>query len=281
MAHRPSSGSSSSSPGAGADTSLTKIFVGGLAWETQCESMRRYFEQFGEIVEAVVIVDKHTGRSKGYGFVTFREPEAARQACMNPAPFIDGRRTNCNLAVLGAHRSRPASPLFQGTRFLPLMGDLSGQAVIGGAPQFGHPLPFPYHHQGYPYPSPLHGYPAYSAEYYASPTMYNPYASHPQQLGGAVYQHQVPFSPTFQHIQSQNMQQQSAGQQEPQVQRGGPFAMPPSPLNLPPYFFPPPFIQSPGHLSPSASQDPSTSRLVLQAPPFTPAGGGPDHQSSG
>ena len=55
--------------GSSVDTTLTKIFVGGLAWETQCETMRRYFEQFGEIVEAVVITDKTTGRSKGYGFV--------------------------------------------------------------------------------------------------------------------------------------------------------------------------------------------------------------------
>lgn len=52
------------------DTTYTKIFVGGLAWETQRETMRRYFEQFGEILEAVVINDRNTGRSKGYGFVS-------------------------------------------------------------------------------------------------------------------------------------------------------------------------------------------------------------------
>jgi RNA recognition motif-containing protein len=52
------------------DTTYTKIFVGGLAWETQRDTMRRYFEQFGEILEAVVITDKNTGRSKGYGFVS-------------------------------------------------------------------------------------------------------------------------------------------------------------------------------------------------------------------
>lgn len=53
------------------DTTYTKVFVGGLAWETQKETMRKYFEQFGEILEAVVITDKNTGRSKGYGFVCF------------------------------------------------------------------------------------------------------------------------------------------------------------------------------------------------------------------
>lgn len=56
------------------DTTLTKVFVGGLAWETQRETMRRYFEQFGEILEAVVITDKNTGRSKGYGFVSVFKP---------------------------------------------------------------------------------------------------------------------------------------------------------------------------------------------------------------
>lgn len=53
------------------DTTLTKVFVGGLAWETQTDEMRKYFEQFGDILEAVIITDKITGKSKGYGFVSF------------------------------------------------------------------------------------------------------------------------------------------------------------------------------------------------------------------
>lgn len=52
------------------DTTYTKIFVGGLAWETKRDTLKRYFDQFGEILEAVVITDRNTGRSKGYGFVT-------------------------------------------------------------------------------------------------------------------------------------------------------------------------------------------------------------------
>jgi RNA recognition motif-containing protein len=51
------------------DTTYTKVFVGGLAWETHKETMKKHFEQFGEILEAVVITDKASGRSKGYGFV--------------------------------------------------------------------------------------------------------------------------------------------------------------------------------------------------------------------
>ncbi|KAG6575302.1 putative RNA-binding protein ARP1, partial [Cucurbita argyrosperma subsp. sororia] len=80
------------------DTTFTKIFVGGLAWDTQRHTLKRYFEQFGEILEAVIITDKTTGRSKGYGFVTFKNPDSAIRASQNPSPVIDGRTANCNLA---------------------------------------------------------------------------------------------------------------------------------------------------------------------------------------
>ena len=57
-------------PHSSADTSLTKVFVGGLAWETPKEAMKDHFEKYGDILEAVIISDKLTGRSKGYGFVS-------------------------------------------------------------------------------------------------------------------------------------------------------------------------------------------------------------------
>ncbi|KAF4382244.1 hypothetical protein G4B88_011573 [Cannabis sativa] len=71
------------------DTTLTKVFVGGLAWETPKEAMRDHFQKYGEILEAVIISDKLTGRSKGYGFVTFKEPEAAKKACEEATPIIN------------------------------------------------------------------------------------------------------------------------------------------------------------------------------------------------
>ncbi|CAI0411641.1 unnamed protein product [Linum tenue] len=86
------------------DTTLTKVFVGGLAWETPKDAMRDHFDKYGEILEAVIISDKLTGRSKGYGFVTFKEAEAAKKACEDATPIINGRRANCNLASLGARR---------------------------------------------------------------------------------------------------------------------------------------------------------------------------------
>ncbi|KAK1435473.1 hypothetical protein QVD17_01237 [Tagetes erecta] len=80
------------------DTTFTKVFVGGLAWETPNAELRTYFEQFGHILEAVIITDKITGKSKGYGFVTFDDAESAKRACNDPNPVIDGRRANCNIA---------------------------------------------------------------------------------------------------------------------------------------------------------------------------------------
>ncbi|XP_061336466.1 uncharacterized protein LOC133283601 isoform X2 [Gastrolobium bilobum] len=118
------------------DTTSTKIFVGGLAWETQRDTMRRYFEQFGEILEAVVITDKNTGRSKGYGFVTFKDPEAAKKACQNPSPIIDGRRANCNIASIGAKKNRPQTP--QHGRFRPAPSMLASPAYHGLSSTFVH-----------------------------------------------------------------------------------------------------------------------------------------------
>ncbi|OQR76606.1 rrm motif containing protein-like [Tropilaelaps mercedesae] len=50
------------------DTTFTKIFVGGLPYHTTDKSLRQFFEVFGEIEEAVVITDRQTGKSRGYGF---------------------------------------------------------------------------------------------------------------------------------------------------------------------------------------------------------------------
>jgi hypothetical protein len=55
------------------DTTLTKLFVGGLPYHTTDKSLREHFEVYGEIEEAVVITDRQTGKSRGYGFVSKKE----------------------------------------------------------------------------------------------------------------------------------------------------------------------------------------------------------------
>ncbi|XP_055833517.1 uncharacterized protein LOC129902329 isoform X2 [Solanum dulcamara] len=165
----PAQGSGSSAAGSGVpffnspfgDTTFTKVFVGGLAWETQSDTLRRYFEQFGEILEAVVITDKNTGRSKGYGFVTFRDPESTRRACADPAPIIDGRRANCNLASLG--RPRPSVQFGRLRSSTPFPAGLpAARGAYAGS--FGYQQPVSYgYQQGLMY-SP-YGYATYGADY--------------------------------------------------------------------------------------------------------------------
>ncbi|RZC73862.1 hypothetical protein C5167_049342 [Papaver somniferum] len=164
------------------DTTYTKIFVGGLAWETQRDTMRRYFEQFGEIQEAVVITDKNTGRSKGYGFVTFKDPDSAVRACQDPSPVIDGRRANCNLACLGAQRPHPLSASQHGLgRFRP------GHGSVVTAPTYEGSSASTYFNQPSPYTFPYstYGYSGYSQENMYQMNYYNVYGG--QQIPAAAY----------------------------------------------------------------------------------------------
>ncbi|CAN8291915.1 unnamed protein product [Cochlearia groenlandica] len=112
------------------DTTHTKVFIGGLAWETPTEEMRSYFDQFGEILEAVIITDKTTGKSKGYGFVTFQDSESATRAVADPNPVIDGRKANCNIASFG--RPRPSTPRGRGQGGSPSQYHGGGQSVYTG-----------------------------------------------------------------------------------------------------------------------------------------------------
>jgi RNA recognition motif-containing protein len=76
-----------------------KLFIGGLSWDTTDHSLRSAFERFGDVNEAVVISDRETGRSRGFGFVTFGESSAARTAMeeMN-GTSLDGRTLVVNEA---------------------------------------------------------------------------------------------------------------------------------------------------------------------------------------
>ena len=77
----------------------TKLYVGGLAWATTDDGLRTAFEKFGEVADAKVITDRETGRSRGFGFVTFATEEAAESAMnqMNGSQ-LDGRTLNVNEA---------------------------------------------------------------------------------------------------------------------------------------------------------------------------------------
>ncbi len=69
-----------------------KLFIGSLSWNVDDESLREAFAKYGEITEAKVIRHRDSGRSRGFGFVTFTDGEAATTAIaeMNGAE-LDGR----------------------------------------------------------------------------------------------------------------------------------------------------------------------------------------------
>ncbi|URD95409.1 hypothetical protein MUK42_31125 [Musa troglodytarum] len=76
-----------------------RCFVGGLAWATDDASLERAFSTYGDIVESKIINDRETGRSRGFGFVTFRDEQSMRDAIkgMN-GQTLDGRSITVNEA---------------------------------------------------------------------------------------------------------------------------------------------------------------------------------------
>jgi cold-inducible RNA-binding protein len=76
-----------------------KLFVGSLAWATTDDGLRAAFEGFGELEEVKVVLDRETGRSRGFGFVTFTDPAAAETAQQQmDGSSLDGRTIVVNEA---------------------------------------------------------------------------------------------------------------------------------------------------------------------------------------
>ncbi|XP_010446090.1 PREDICTED: RNA-binding protein 38 [Camelina sativa] len=161
------------------DTTDTKIYVGGLPWKTRKEGLISFFEPFGEIIHANVVCDRETGRSQGYGFVTFKDAESAKRACKDPNPKIDGRVANCNLASAGAKVKQNQSK----TNPIPLRHD----GLCFSAPSYRQNLQQPSNFHQPPvtaYAGPPHWnqvYPQYPQQwYYNYPQFYNYPQQYPQ-----------------------------------------------------------------------------------------------------
>ncbi|XP_039070053.1 heterogeneous nuclear ribonucleoprotein 1-like [Hibiscus syriacus] len=67
-----------------------KLFIGGISWGTNVDRLRQYFETFGEVVEAVIMKDRTTGRARGFGFVVYADPAIAEKVVLKQH-MIDGR----------------------------------------------------------------------------------------------------------------------------------------------------------------------------------------------
>ena len=76
-----------------------KLYVGGLSWNTDNDGLRQAFERFGDVEDVRVVTDRETGRSRGFGFVTFNSSQAAQAAISEmDGTELDGRNIKVNEA---------------------------------------------------------------------------------------------------------------------------------------------------------------------------------------
>ncbi|KIW03072.1 uncharacterized protein PV09_05718 [Verruconis gallopava] len=84
-----------------------KMFIGGLNWETTDQSLKDYFSQFGEVVECTVMRDGATGRSRGFGFLTFKDPKTVN-IVMVKEHHLDGKIIDPKRAIPREEQERTA-----------------------------------------------------------------------------------------------------------------------------------------------------------------------------
>ncbi len=78
---------------------MKKLFVGSLAWATDDQSLREFFEQFGAVTKAEVVRERDSNRSRGFGFVEFENDEDADKAIKEAdGKELDGRQITVNEA---------------------------------------------------------------------------------------------------------------------------------------------------------------------------------------
>ncbi|MBI2485064.1 RNA-binding protein [Candidatus Uhrbacteria bacterium] len=84
-----------------------KLFVGNLPYQATDESLKAHFSQAGNVLEATILTDRETGRSRGFGFVVMETDAAAQKAIqMFDQQDFDGRQLRVNVARPKEERAR-------------------------------------------------------------------------------------------------------------------------------------------------------------------------------
>ncbi|KAF2402547.1 RNA-binding domain-containing protein [Trichodelitschia bisporula] len=83
------------------------MFIGGLNWETTDQSLKDYFSQFGDVLECTVMRDGATGRSRGFGFLTFKDPKTVN-IVMVKEHYLDGKIIDPKRAIPREEQERTA-----------------------------------------------------------------------------------------------------------------------------------------------------------------------------
>ncbi|QTS83959.1 RNA recognition motif domain-containing protein [Coxiella endosymbiont of Amblyomma nuttalli] len=84
--------------------SQNKIYVGSLSYDVTAGDLQSFFGQYGDIEDARVIMDRDTGKSKGFAFITFANHNAAQAALLADGTEMQGRKIRVNIA-----RDNPSS----------------------------------------------------------------------------------------------------------------------------------------------------------------------------
>lgn len=80
------------------DSDQGKLFIGGISWETNEDKLKDYFQNYGEVMQAVVMRDKITGKPRGFGFVVFADPNIVDRV-LQDTHVIDGRTVEAKRAL--------------------------------------------------------------------------------------------------------------------------------------------------------------------------------------
>ncbi|KVH90977.1 glycine-rich RNA-binding protein 4, mitochondrial-like isoform X2 [Cynara cardunculus var. scolymus] len=84
----------------------SKLFIGGLSYQTDEHSLKEAFSGFGDVVEARVITDRESGRSRGFGFISYTSDDSAKEAMTSmDGQELDGRSIRVSLATERAPRT--------------------------------------------------------------------------------------------------------------------------------------------------------------------------------
>jgi RNA recognition motif-containing protein len=115
-----------------------KLFVGGLSFTTSNESLRQAFARYGSVMSATVMMDRETGRSRGFGFVEMATTEEGEQAIsgMNGAA-LDGRMIRVDKATPRGTAGPPGGPGRRPPSDRPFGSRPPGVGLGGPRPSFG------------------------------------------------------------------------------------------------------------------------------------------------